>query len=496
MRSTIISGVSLKFQDKPERVRDYIRNEFRVYRFTLVALDLLLILLAFRLSYFIRFDAGIPIFAGSIIPQVNFYVDVMLLAIPIWIVIYAAMGLYQTQNLLGGTREYSLIFNATALGMLFIISAGFLFPEGLILARGWVLLAWVLAFLMVSSGRFAARRVVYSMRQDGHFQNPALIVGVNEEGRMLVEQFQNWRTAGVRIVGYINDTADFGMASHIPWLGTLADLDRAIEKYSISDVILTNSALSQGMILALFRKYGTAKDIDLRMSSGLYEIITTGMQVKEDGLVPLLTINKVRMTGLDYILKTMLDYCIAIPMTLVGLPFLGLIALAVRLDSPGQIIYRRRVMGVNGREFDAFKFRTMHTNSDEFFLSNPELMAEYQENFKLKNDPRITHLGKFLRKTSLDELPQLFNVLLNQMSVVGPRMICPDELSKYNQWDINLLTVKPGITGMWQVQGRSNVSYEERVRMDMFYIRNWTIWLDLQILISTIPAVIARRGAF
>lgn len=153
-------------------------------------------------------------------------------------------------------------------------------------------------------------------------------------------------------------------------------------------------------------------------------------------------------------------------------------------------------MGVNGKQFDAFKFRTMRMDGDEIFANNPELLREYQENYKLKNDPRITRLGHFLRKTSIDELPQLINVLRNEMSIVGPRMICPEELDKYQQWNINLLTVKPGITGLWQVRGRSNVDYEERVRMDMFYIRNWSAWLDIQLLIQTIPAVLSKRGAY
>jgi len=154
------------------------------------------------------------------------------------------------------------------------------------------------------------------------------------------------------------------------------------------------------------------------------------------------------------------------------------------------------VMGVNGKQFNAYKFRTMSSDGDQILAAHPELMEEYKNSFKIKDDPRVTRLGKFLRKTSIDELPQIFNVLNNEMSLVGPRMICPDELEKYNQWGMNLLTVKPGLTGLWQVRGRSDVSYEERVRFDMFYIRNWTIWMDLQIILQTIPTVIFRRGAY
>jgi lipopolysaccharide/colanic/teichoic acid biosynthesis glycosyltransferase len=172
-----------------------------------------------------------------------------------------------------------------------------------------------------------------------------------------------------------------------------------------------------------------------------------------------------------------------------------LIAIAVKLDSPGPLIHRRRVMGVNGTQFDAFKFRTMYVNGDEILAKYPELQQKLDTNHKLKDDPRVTRVGKFLRKTSLDELPQLVNVLRREMSLVGPRMISPPEMEMYAQYGTNLLTVKPGITGMWQVSGRSDVTYAERVRLDMFYIRNWSIWLDLQLLFQTIPAVLLRRGA-
>jgi lipopolysaccharide/colanic/teichoic acid biosynthesis glycosyltransferase len=173
-----------------------------------------------------------------------------------------------------------------------------------------------------------------------------------------------------------------------------------------------------------------------------------------------------------------------------------LIAIAIRLDSPGPIIYRRRVMGVNRRQFDAYKFRTMHTNGDELLAAQPELQERLNKQHKLKNDPRVTRMGRFLRSSSLDELPQLFNVLRYEMSLVGPRMISPPEMKMYNHWAFNLLTVRPGITGLWQVSGRSDISYEARVRLDMHYIRNWTIWLDLHILFRTLPAIIKRRGAY
>jgi lipopolysaccharide/colanic/teichoic acid biosynthesis glycosyltransferase len=153
-------------------------------------------------------------------------------------------------------------------------------------------------------------------------------------------------------------------------------------------------------------------------------------------------------------------------------------------------------MGLNNIQFEAYKFRTMYVDGDKILEKHPNLQKELTQTHKIKSDPRITRIGSFLRRFSLDELPQLFNVLKRNMSLVGPRMISPEEITMYNQWGINLLTVRPGITGLWQVSGRSDISYEERVRLDMYYIRNWTIWLDLQLLFRTIPALITRRGAY
>lgn len=482
--------------ERSESAKAKTRIEIRAYQFTLVVLDLFLTLIAFQVSYDLRFKAGIAYFKDSIIPYVSLYTDIMLLAIPTWVAIFALMGLYHRRNLLGGTREYSLVFNATTLGMFLVISAGFLFPEELILARGWVILSWLFTTLFIILGRFGFRHLIYLLRKNGQFQDPAIIIGANDEGILLAEQFMNNPRTGFRMIGYVDSASRPELHGKLNWLGSKHDLESIISRYGVNEIILTSSALSQDEILAVFRKYGTVKNLNLNLSSGLYEMITTGMQVRVDSMVPLVTIDKVRMTGAEQAAKRLLDLAITIPALISLAPLFAMIALAIRFDSPGPVIYRRRVMGVNGSQFDAFKFRTMRMNSDRLISENPDLLNEYKANFKIKHDPRVTRVGSFLRKLSLDELPQLVNVFRNQMSLVGPRMICPDELGKYDQWDINLMTVKPGLTGLWQVRGRSDVSYEERVRMDMYYIRNWTIWLDLQLLIQTIPAVISRRGAY
>jgi lipopolysaccharide/colanic/teichoic acid biosynthesis glycosyltransferase len=178
------------------------------------------------------------------------------------------------------------------------------------------------------------------------------------------------------------------------------------------------------------------------------------------------------------------------------MPFMLVVAALIKLDSPGPVVLRQKRVGRGLKLFDCFKFRTMVENAQALQAELVSLNEMDGPVFKIRNDPRITRIGKYLRKYSIDELPQLFNVLAGHMSLVGPRMISPAELEKYGKWGMNLLTIPPGITGLWQVSGRADLSYEERVQLDMSYIRNYTIWLDLQILWRTIPAVLQCRGAY
>jgi lipopolysaccharide/colanic/teichoic acid biosynthesis glycosyltransferase len=198
----------------------------------------------------------------------------------------------------------------------------------------------------------------------------------------------------------------------------------------------------------------------------------------------------------DETLKAMMDFSL----TVIGLalisPLLLALAVIVKLDSRGPALYRRRVMGRGGTQFDAFKFRTMLVNGDAILAAHPELRAEWEREQKLKDDPRITRSGQWMRRLSLDELPQLFNVLGGQMSLVGPRMIAPVELARYGDDATELLTVKPGITGLWQVSGRSDLGYADRARLDMEYVRTRSFWLDLKLLLLTLPTVLMKKGAY
>lgn len=473
------------------------QNQWRFLTAGLLINDFLMIALAFLLAYAVRFETDLPVFQLDIFPVEAFYRNVSLWLNPLWAVAFWAAGLYNRRNLLGGTQEYSLVFKAISIGIMLVIVVSFVDVD-FVLSRGWLLVAWGLSFLLVSVGRFCIRRMVYNLRKHGYFLSPALIVGSNEEARLLGEQLVGWQTSGLHLLGYVDDHLKPGTAVYgqLQCLGNVPQLDYFIKRFGIEEIVIATSSLHRNEMLDIFKKYGMRDNLNLRLSSGLFEIVTTGLEVKEMACTPLVRVQKVRLTGVNSIAKLVLDYAITIPGMLLVAPMMLLIALLIRLDSPGPVMYRRRVMGINGREFDAYKFRTMHLNGDAILTQHPELQKELNENHKLKNDPRITRVGHFLRKASLDELPQLLNVLKREMTLVGPRMISPSEMEKYNDWGLNLLTVLPGITGLWQVSGRSDISYDERVRLDMYYIRNWTIWLDIQLLLQTIPAILKGRGAY
>lgn len=481
----------------PDRPAISPKNQWRAFVMSLITSDIVMIGLGLRLAYFIRFYVSSPIFQGDGNAKFPFYQDLSVALVLFWTGIFALNGLYQRRNLLGGIQEYSLAFRAVSIGFLTVIIIGFLDP-GFILARGWLLLAWFFSFLLVSSGRFLLRRVAYALRHRGYFLSPALLIGVNDEALSLAQQLVSWKSSGLHVVGFVDDriARDALVHRHLRVLGSVSDLPCLISEHHVEELVLATSAISREDIVNIFRQFGFVSGLNLRLSSGLFEIVTTGLQIKELGNVSLVQINPLRMTGIERMLKLVVDYAITIPILALLLPVFAVISLIIKLDSPGPVFHRRRVMGLHGRQFDAFKFRTMHVNGDEILQANPELMAEFAQNQKLKDDPRVTRAGRFLRKFSLDELPQLLNVIRREMSVVGPRIISPEEMPRYSQWGMNLLTVYPGITGLWQVSGRSDLTFEERVQLDMHFIRNWTIWLDLLILMRTVPVVFKGRGAY
>ena len=460
----------------------------------LLLLDGACIAVSMALAYLLRFE--VMEYQPDFSPA--FYVRLVGIALLMWESIFAFFQLYDKDHLFGGFKEYSSVVTACSVGVVGLVLYGFLdrsFSHNI--SRMWLAMVWAFSVIGVGVTRFVYRRWIYHLRKQGFLARRALIVGANEEGEEIASQLRALPTSGFKMMGFVDpDLAVGTRVRDMPVLGDLSALKKLVEQSGVEELIVIPTALSRDQLLEIYRDWGKDRRVRISLSSGLYELFTTSVQVREVGFVPLLSVNQTRITGIDAAVKAVLDYVLTLMGGMFLSPFLLLIAVLVRLDSKGPIIYRRRVVGLHGRAFDAFKFRTMMHNAEEYLEQHPELMEEWEQSGKIENDPRITRVGHVLRRYSLDELPQLLNVLKGEMSLVGPRMLTSGELRHFGRWRYNLLTVKPGLTGLWQVSGRADLAYEDRVRLDMQYIRNHTFWLDLKLLMNTISAVLTGKGAY
>jgi len=459
----------------------------------LFLLDAICIIFSMAVAYQIRFrllEYHAP-HSGA------FYLRLAFVAIPMWVAVFAAYSLYHPDSLFGGQREYANVFNACTVGPIGLALLSFLVRgSSEDISRGWLAALWFVSVITVSLTRFGYRRLIYRLRERGLFVRRVIVVGANEEGRAVARQLRAVPKAGLEVLGFVDPRLPWGKyVDEQPVLGSPDALGSLVRLLDVQELIVIPTALTHRELLGVYQDLGTADEVRISLSSGLYEILTTGVRVSEPGFVPLVSLNRTRITGMDAVMKLGLDYVGALTGVILLTPVFAVITFLIWLDSRGPIIHRRRVVGLHGREFDAYKFRTMVPDADAFLGEHPELREQWEQIGKIRDDPRITKIGRFLRRFSLDELPQLFNVLRGEMSLVGPRIITQDEVRHFGRWYQNLMTVRPGLTGLWQVSGRSDLPYEERVRLDTHYIRNYTIWEDLKLLLATGRVVLRGRGA-
>lgn len=357
----------------------------------------------------------------------------------------------------------------------------------------------ILAFVYLTLLRYALKNFLQRKKL---LQTPVIIVGAGKTAELLVKSLCNDPGMGYKIVGLLEDNkVQEGILEQYPVLGGFADAERIIAETGVRRVFIAAPGLKDhdlGMLIyriqPLVENMGVITNL-VGVPTGTVEAESI---FNEKLLILRLKNNLAR--PLNRFIKTIVDYTLTIIGVILISPILFFIAAWIYKDSPGPVIFRHIRIGKNGKPFPCFKFRTMCNNADkklqELLSNNSEARAEWEKDFKLKNDPRITKSGAFLRKTSLDELPQLLNVLRGEMSLVGPRPVIEAELSRYGDFLDDYLMVKPGITGMWQVNGRSDTTYEERVQMDSWYVRNWNVWLDFMLLWRTIKAVFKCEGAY
>ncbi|MBI2886697.1 MAG: sugar transferase [Chloroflexi bacterium] len=495
MRSGTVASLATQAQGVPQAASRGRRLRFqRLVRLGLQASDLLLINLAFVAAYYSRYLLGL----GGDVPDENFvelpaYLPVEAGLTLTLYAIYHVAGLYRRPTRRPLLEETWALLQATSFGMMLIFAAVFLF-RGFAYSRGLFLIAWglVLAFLVAS--RLLARAVQAVLRRRGIGERRVLVVGGEPLGMTVMHILATEPGLGYRLMGFVQN-GDAGDLGRFKRLGALQDMPQVLQGQQVDEVIVALPS-SQHHLISDITEQCQREGVVFRIVPDLFEMSLSQVDVEDLRGIPVIGVKDVSISSSNLLLKRALDVALAGLLSLALAPLWLLIALAIKLDSPGPVFFVQTRLGKNGRPFPALKFRSMRVDSEALL---PRLQSHNEATgplFKMRNDPRVTRVGHWLRRSSLDELPQLWNVLRGEMSLVGPRPPLPSEVEQYQEWHRKRLTVAPGLTGLWQVSGRSELPFDEMVLLDIYYIENWSLGLDFQILLRTIPAVLLGSGAY
>jgi exopolysaccharide biosynthesis polyprenyl glycosylphosphotransferase len=447
-----------------------------------VAGDALLVLGAFMLAHWVRFIA--PDLEATALDR-DEYARMGAVVSLATVVLFALHGFYDLDQRRSWLARLQMVVSTVSTALVMTVAASF-FMGDFRFSRLWFAAGWVFSVIGLVGWRWLTVSAYATLR---HAVTPArkvLIVGANPVGRELGRDLAK----GSQVIGFVDNGSD--LDQDIGLIGPIASLERLVQQHGIDEIVVAlppNRREQLGRIISR----GFGRPVQVKFAAELGELLPERFEL-------------LRLGGRSYIgfapvapvswLKRAFDVLFG-TLALIGLsPIMLAIALAIKFDSPGPVFYAQERVGKDSVRFRMWKFRSMRQDADRLL---EELRAKNEASgplFKMKRDPRVTAVGRFLRRSSLDELPQLFNVLLGEMSLVGPRPPVPSEVAQYEDWQEGRLRAVPGMTGLWQVSGRSDVPFHDMVRLDLHYIRNWSLWLDLEIILRTIPAVIGNRGAY
>jgi exopolysaccharide biosynthesis polyprenyl glycosylphosphotransferase len=468
---------------RPGRIRT--QWEVRYVR-SLVGADLLAALAAGGVAFGARF--------GNAVTPYNRQYLIFTALLPLLLLASLTLNrAYERRFLFVGTDEYQRVLRAglAMTAMTAIVSYAFEFE----LARGYVALALPLATAISVGSRFALRKHLHHRRARGEGLRRVIVVGHELAVVGLAHQLNRERYHGLEIVGCCLPPAHDG-AVGMPVYGTFDDVGEAVEAARADTVIVLSCPELDGHMLRRLAWRLEREDIDLIVASSLVDVAGARTTVRPVDGLPMLHVEHARLSGAARAVKSAFDRFGALCGLIALAPLLLIVAIAIKLDSRGPVLFRQVRVGKDGREFSIVKFRTMHSDAEAVKASLAHLNENDGVLFKMRDDPRVTGVGRRLRRLSLDELPQLLNVLGGEMSLVGPRPPLPEEVAAYPSDMRRRLAVRPGITGLWQVSGRSDLSWDEAVRLDLRYVENWSFSLDCVILLRTLSAVCRSSGAY
>ena len=459
----------------------------RRFRRKLVILDAFAGIVASLMTVVVRYGAG-----GARVDAIDYRLLAVVSAAA-WVLVVAAGGGYDRRVIGLGTEEFRRVANAGVRLLALLVLVGFLAKADL--SRGVVVVSVVATSLLSLLLRWVSRRALHAQRRRGLCLHRVVVVGTGGDARSLMASLSRAPYAGLSVVGacLVEPGTQVVPDTEIPVMGGVADVAAAVDLVDADTVAVVSTGASSGVDLRRLAWSLEGRDVDLLVAPALTDVAGPRVSVKPVDSVPLLAVQEPAFDGPRRLMKGAFDRILAgVALIVLAVPLL-VVALLVRLTSDGPALFRQTRVGKDGREFRLWKFRTMVVGAEQMPPPSNDVDGPL---FKLRADPRVTSVGRVLRRWSLDELPQLLNVLRGEMSLVGPRPPLPSEVDQYGDDVRRRLLVKPGLTGLWQVSGRSDLPWEECVRLDLRYVENWSVSLDLLILLRTVVAVVRGSGAY
>jgi exopolysaccharide biosynthesis polyprenyl glycosylphosphotransferase len=462
-----------------------------------IALDIVLINISMMLSYWVRYELQ-WLRDVSYYHPITAYIPFSILFTVLMLITFRMDRAYRQWRGQQWLDHVSHIVNAAAKSVVILFAITFFIGifGPLEYSRALFLQTGVIVTLLLSLARLVQLWVESLLRTRGVGISRIIIVGAGEGGRTVMRTIVARPELGFHIVGFVDDNpekqADIG---RFKALGSVDNLPRLIDEEKVDEVIITLPWMSHRKTMRIVRECAR-RQVRARIVPDLFQMSLSQVDVDDLEGIPLIGVREVGFSSSALLIKRAVDVVGSVAFMIAIAPLAGLIALAIKLDSPGPIIFRQDRVGLGGKLFKMYKFRSMRQGAEEELENLRELDEVDGVTFKIRQDPRATRVGRFLRRWSLDEIPQFWNVLRGEMSLVGPRPNIPEEVERYLEWHKKRLQVPPGITGMWQVSGRSLLSFDETVLLDLYYVENWSIWLDCKILLRTVPTVLTGEGAF
>lgn len=481
----------------------------------LVIADALAAAFSFMLAFYVRERASVfapdgLAFSDRFAP----YGALLLFVVAIRLLSFWYCNLYRVRGEFSIVDDGIRIFKATAIGSLLIVAAAFLYRGGFQFrafsySRSVFVLDFVYLLVIVGSLRFVMRSVQTFVRSRHINLIPTLVVGRGPEASLFIREMRKRPSLGYRVIGVV-ESAPSAIAvgqtyEDVPVIGDLRSLPEVIRDSGANEVIIADPQVNGDALFEVMMRCGRRRGVEFRIAPSLFNCLPRKTEIDQIGVLPMIRLFREPLSSGARIVKRSFDLIAAALAIAVLFPFWVLIALLIKFDSKGPIFYTQERVGMDGRLFLLYKFRTMHAGADSqvhreyqraFIAGRAEANVgnEQKPTYKLLADPRITRIGRLLRRTSLDEVPQLLNVLTGDMSLVGPRPPIPYEVEAYELWHRKRLDMKPGLTGLWQVSGRNQLPFEEMVRLDLFYIENWSLLLDLKIILRTGFVMLGGEG--